>query len=301
MKRILVVQTTRMGDVLQTTPLIRAIRSRYPDAHIAVLIRDMGQSIAAMDPDIDEVRVYNEDGMFNNMRAKDSERLLKAYDEAREYIQWVRDQKFDVAYNCTNSISSAMLLKLAEVPKVVGADMSDDWHFVLRGRWVNYFFTSVFHRDFNDLNLCDISGRFSEDAEPARQLVMDVPPDVEPTVEQLLARHDVKPDDFIVCFQLGASEASKRWSEVNFARLGRLLVEQYKARIFLLGVKAEAPLGESFEQHAPGLAVPLYGETSIAEVAALLQRARLLVTNDTGTMHIAAAVNCPVKIGRAHV
>ena len=301
--RILVLQTTRMGDVLQTSPLIRAIRYKYPDAHIAVMVRKMGKTIAERNPDINEVLIYDEDSIFLDLRSQDSDRLLRAYNDTQEYVHKIAAGRYDVAYNCSHSIASAMLLTLAEIPTVIGAHLSDDWQFVLRGPWTNYFFTSVFAREYNDLNLCDITRRFEQEAVGESGLVFEVRDEDRAFVDELLASNGVGPDDFVVCFQLGASEENKRWSEGHFARLGRLLAERKNARIFLLGVKEEEPLGKLFEEQAPGLAVHLYGKTSIPQVAALLERSRLLVSNDTGTMHIAAAVKCPlvlVSVGHVH-
>ena len=303
MMRVLVFQTTRMGDVLQTTPLIRSIRRRHPDAHIALMIRGMGKAIAERNPDINEYLVYDEDETFLDLRAQDSDRLFHAYELAEESIRLIKDKQFDLAYNCTHSISSAMLLKLAEIPQVIGAHLSDDWQYVLRGRWINYFFTSVFHREYNDLNLCDITRHFVEEVPACRELVFDIRGEDRQFVSVLLAEHGVQPEDLVACFQLGASEENKRWAETRFAELARLLAAQRRAKLFLLGVQSEAPLGEAFEKAAPGLAVPLYGKTTVPQVAALLERANVLVTNDTGTMHIAAVVGCPialVSVGYVH-
>ena len=292
-----------MGDVLQTTPLIRGLKHNDPDGHITLMVRKMGKTIAQRNPDVDEVIVYEEDQMFLDLRSQDSDRFLRAYEKAEEYIKRLKDARFDVAYNCTHSIASATLLKLAGIPKVVGAHLSDDWQFVLRGPWTKYFFTSVFHREFNDLNLCDISRRFVPDAPPCDGLVFETQEGDKQFVEGLFAEHSISPGDFVACFQLGASEENKRWSEVHFANLGRLLSAKRGARIFLVGVKAEEPLGKVFEEHAPGVAIPLYGKTTLPQLAALLERANLLVTNDTGTMHVAAAVHCPVvlvSVGYVH-
>ncbi len=301
--RILVSQTTRMGDVLQTSPLVRAIRHKHPDAHIAMLVRRMGRTIAERNPDINEVIVYEEDSMFLDMRARDSDRLLRAYEAAEGYIQTLRDGHYDVAYNCTHSISSAMMLKLADIPEVVGAHLSDDWQFVLRGAWTVYFFTSVFHREYNDLNLCDITRRYVPEAPVSHELVFEVRDEDRRIVDGLLNELGIGPDDFLVCFQLGASEDNKRWSEMHFATLGRMLKDRLNARVVLLGITEEAAFGEIFEQSAPGIAAHLFGRTSIPQVAAILERAKLLVTNDTGTMHLATAVGCPivlVSVGYVH-
>ncbi len=294
--RILVAQMTRMGDTLQTTPLIRALKRRHPDAHITVMVRRMGRAIAEHNPDIDDIILYEEDEMFLDLRSDDSDRLLKAYEKADAYVQRLKEGRFDVAYNCTHSITSAGLLKMAEVPEVVGAHLSGEWQFVLRGRAVNFFFTSVHHRKLNDLNICDQFRLFLEDAPTCDGLVFDVEEEDRQFVTSLLSEHGVETDDFVACFQLGASDTMKRWPEEYFAAVGKALVEQRNAHVFLLGVPDEAPLGESFERHAPGIAVPLYGKTTVPQLAALLERTNALVTNDTGTMHIAAAVGCPIVL-----
>ena len=301
--RILVEQTTRMGDVLQTSPLIRAIKEKHPEAHITLLVRRMGKVIAERHPDVDDVLIYDEDTLFLHMRSEDSDRLLEGFKIAEAHIKTIRDGNFDVAYNVTHSMASAMVLKMAGIPRVIGAHLTDDWQFVLRSPWATYFFTSVFSRDYNDLNLCDISRNFAEDATHTRQLYFEVRDEDRNHIDKLYAEHGIEKDDPVVCFQLGASEENKRWSERRFAELARLMHERMQAKIFLLGVEEEAPLGEAFAQLAPGLAIPLYGKTSIPQVAALLERSTLLVTNDTGTMHIAASVHCPitlVSVGHVH-
>ncbi|MFP4501912.1 MAG: glycosyltransferase family 9 protein [Candidatus Hydrogenedentota bacterium] len=300
--RILVVQTTRMGDVIQTTPLISAVRMRYPGAHITVMVRRMGKAVAERHPDVDDILVYDEDQLYLDLAAGDSDRLLHAYEIADERVQQLRAEHFDRAYNVTHSLSSAMLLKLAEIPEVVGAHLTDDWTFVLRADWAPYFFMSVLHREFNDLNLVDITRHFEPEAD-ARQLRFNIHAADRAQVEALLKERGITPDDALCCMQLGASEENKRWFEAHFADLARMLHDKHGLRIVLVGVQEEAPLGDVFEQHAPGLAVKLYGETSIPQLAALLERARILVTNDTGTMHIAAAAGCPVtlvSVGHVH-
>jgi ADP-heptose:LPS heptosyltransferase len=303
MKRILVTQTTRMGDVLQTSPLVRQIRALYPDAHIALMVRGMGKVIAERHPDVNEVILYNEDDIFQDLRSGDSNRLLHAYQITEERVRSLQETGFEVAYNVTHSIASGMLLKLIGIPEVVGAHLSEDWQFILRGAWTKYFFTSVFSREYNDLNLCDIFRHFAADAPPCQQLLFEVRDEDRAFVDALYREHGIGPYDFVACFQLGASSSSKRWSEKRFAELGRLLVERRNARLLLLGVNEEAPLGETFNRYAPDLAIPLFGKTTIPQAAAMLERASVLVTNDTGTMHLAAAVGCPitlVSVGHVH-
>lgn len=294
--KILVLQTARIGDTIQTTPLFHQIRMKYPDAYITVMIRQMSEEVIKANPDVDDYIIYHEDPIFNDMISRDSERYFNAYRETEKLILDLRERRFDVAYNMTHSTSSALLLKLAQIPKVIGAHLSEDWQFTLRGPWTVYFFTSVLSRDYNDLNLCDIFKLYEPVEEPVKELFFEVNPNAMEFTDSLFAEYHITPNDFVVCMQLGASETNKRWPAEYFAQLGKKLHEKYKARIFLVGVPSEADLGQRFQKEVPGLAIPLFGKTTIPQLAGLLKRSNLLVTNDTGTMHVASAVKCPVML-----
>ena len=119
--RILILQTTRMGDMLQTSPLIRMVRRKHPDAFIAAMVRGMGRIIGERHPDLDEVLLYDEDEMFRDMRSRDSARLLRAYERADAQIQAIRERHFDLAYNVTHSVASGMMLRMGGVKAIIGA------------------------------------------------------------------------------------------------------------------------------------------------------------------------------------
>ncbi len=312
MRRILVVQTTRMGDMLQTSPLIRLLRRAHPKSHITVMIRKMSRSVAECIPGIDEIFIYDEDEIFKNLRSSDSERLLRAYEMVVDYVKRIQGGKYDVAYNCAQSIGSALLLKMAQVPIVIGAHYSADWQFILRGRWTNYLFTSLRHRMYSDFNLCDVFRNLAYDDSGIEQnlvsqeidpLSFEIHEQHRQEARELLHKNGIADSAFLVAFQLGASEVQKRWPVHRFAGLARLLREKYDPAIVLLGVKDEAVLGQEFDQFYNLSTVKLFGQTTIPVLAAVLERANVLVTNDTGTMHIAAAVKCPtvvVSVGTVH-
>ncbi|MCX8065907.1 MAG: glycosyltransferase family 9 protein [Candidatus Hydrogenedentes bacterium] len=300
---ILVLQTARIGDTLQTTPLLSNIRKKFPHAHITLMIRSMSEPVAKANPDINDYIIYNEDPIFSDLLSNDSDRLLNAYQTTEKFITELQSRKFNKAYNVTHSTSSALLLKLAEIEDVVGANISSDWVFNLKGAWTVYFFTSVLSRDYNDLNLCDIFKLYEPVNDSVDSLIYEVKKEGEEYARELFNRYSISSEEMVICLQLGASEPVKRWPPEFFAKLAKLIHEKHKARFFLVGVTSEAELGNRFQKEVPGLAIPLFGKTNLDQLAGLLKHSSALITNDTGTMHLAVAVRCPVllvSVGYVH-
>lgn len=197
--RILVAQITRMGDMLQTSALTSALRQRYPDAHIAAMVRPMARIVAERNPDVDEVILYEEDAVFVDLRSRDSDRLLRAYRAAEQLVHDLNARGFDVIYNCTHSIASAMLFKMVNAKEVIGAHLSDDWQFLLRGRWANYFFTSVYQRLYSDINISDVFRNLMEDAPPVPGLAFTLTDDERHQAREMLAQQGILEKDFLIC------------------------------------------------------------------------------------------------------
>lgn len=301
--KILVLQTARMGDMLQTAPLLLALRQHYPHAQIVVLARPMGKTVAEHMPPVDEVIVYDDNNIYLDLLSGDSGRFLNAYKCISALIEQLRSYRFDLVVNVSHSIVSAVLVHLLEAPVVWGADLSDDWTFVLRGAWTTYFFTSVFTRDYNDLNLCDITAHFIPDVPPVCRLSFVCTEEEKAFAQAFWSEHAITPEERVIAVQLGASEDTKRWAPERYAATLKLLAQKQAVRVLLVGVQEEAPLGRAFLSYFSDKVISLYGETTVGQLAALLSRADLLLTNDTGTMHLAAAVGCPVvlvSVGSVH-
>jgi ADP-heptose:LPS heptosyltransferase len=116
----------------------------------------------------------------------------------------------------------------------------------------------------------------------------------EATCALLLKAHGVSPGERIACMHPGSAKPETRWPSDRFAVVGQHLVAA-GARLVLIGAPGQEPLCESLAEAVPG-AISLAGATSLPVLAALLQRAALLVTNDSGPMHMAAALGTPVVV-----
>jgi hypothetical protein len=104
----------------------------------------------------------------------------------------------------------------------------------------------------------------------------------------------VKEGDILVGFQAGASREDRRWSTRNFAKVADALAKSMNAKIVLFGAASEKQLGDEIESATSAPVINLLGKTSLPELVAWVKRVNLLVTNDTGTMHISAAVGTPI-------
>jgi len=295
MNRILVVQLTRIGDTLQSTPLLAGLKAKYPDSHIAVLVRPGLERVIETNPAVDEIIVFDSQPLLDSLIKQDSGGLLRSYDAARRLVDQLRAKQFDVAINLTHSRFSAILLRLVGCPDTRGMALSDDWMRVIRGAWPTYFINSVFNRAYNDFNIMDVYRRFGgTDLPPCPRPVMPISDDDRTYADGLLRDSGITETDRIACFQLGASDTSKQWPTQSFAALGDLLVKELGTRIVLVGTESERPLGDQVRAAMHEPAAMMFGNTNLTQLAALLERAEFLVTNDTGVMHVASTVGTPI-------
>ncbi len=200
-----------------------------------------------------------------------------------------------MAINLTHSRLSAILLRLIDCPDTRGLALSSDWMRVIRGSWQTYFINSVFNRAYNDFNIVDVYRRFGDHDLPAcLNLVMPIADDDRAYTNRLLREQGIAGHDRYICFQLGASDTSKQWPPLSFAALGDLLAREMGVRIVLVGTESERPLGDQVRAGMNESAVMMFGNTNLAQLAALLERAEFLVTNDTGVMHVASTAGTPI-------
>ena len=108
MKRILIVNVNWLGDTLFATPFIRAVREKYPKAHIAILTHPRCRNMLEGNPNIDEIIIYDEKKQHRNLLGKFS------------IISYLRSKKFDTAFILKKSLSRALLLLFSKIPRRIG-------------------------------------------------------------------------------------------------------------------------------------------------------------------------------------
>ncbi|MBY0280517.1 glycosyltransferase family 9 protein [Candidatus Binatia bacterium] len=295
-KRIVVVNLTRLGDLLQTSPTIAGLHAVHPDASITVVAERNFAEVCESIPGVDHVYRVDFDGL-GHLLLDGPGKVLEAYHRVRDVVTELRAERFELALNYSSSRMSAVLLGLLRIDDVRGWAMTADGHRAIRSPWARLFAASCLNRRVAAFNLVDcyrgvagcldapVDGLSFRVGEPARR-----------AVAERLTECGVGDDASLVALQLGASREVRQWPIEAFAALARALAADGH-RIVLLGGAGERALAERLQGACADAASPpldLCGRTSIQELAALLERCRLLVTGDTGPMHMAAATRTPI-------
>jgi heptosyltransferase-2 len=274
--RILLTRTDRIGDVVLSTPAIKAVRDRYPDSYIAFMVRPYARDIVEGNPYLDEVIVYDKYGKEKS--------LLSTIGFALD----LRKKKFDTAFMLHPTNRVHLISYLAGIPERVGYDRK--LPFFLTKKIPHLKQAGKKHELEYTLDLLRSTGIEAK----SRELFVPLHERDVTRIEKILEEHHAGKNVPLIAANPGASSRSKRWPAENFAYLSDDLAKRYKARILIVSDKANAEFAERVVKNMKHEPVNLAGKTTVGELAALLSRCRLFISNDSGPVHIACAVGTPV-------
>lgn len=287
MDRILVLNLTRMGDILQSAPLISGLKARHPRAELGLLVQKAFASTAQLVPQVDRVLTLDQDQAVA-MLMEERLPLGRQAQWFQEQVRDLRGEGWDLVINLSHSRDSAVLARLLGRGEVRGLVLEPSGRMGVSHDWARYFFCVTGNRAVNQLNLVDIYRRLGdlEGGEGAMELRVG---------DMAQARVDAQAESFpgkgaLVLVQAGASRPNRRWPLDRMAGVMRDLHARADCRFALTGSGGESALCQELAALVPDLPVlNLSGGTSVAELGAWCRRADLLITNDTGTLHVAAA------------
>lgn len=277
-QKVLIVCTSWLGDTVITIPTIYGIRSIFPQAHISVLAKDANADILRAVPATDEVICFH--------KKKGVEKLSALVSTART----LKKKAFDLAIIFPRSLGTALMCFLARVPRRVGFNSS------IRG----IFLTEILQRDSDILSVHQVH-YYKKLLEPIGNAQFpELPSLILPEIERKWAREFLFSKRSDSCtFTIGLNPGStygdaKQWLPERFEELSRKLIEKHGCEIIIFGDSDTGTLAKKISAGLDGRVVDATGRTSILQLAALVQCCDVLVTNDTGPMHVACAVGTPV-------
>ena len=285
-RRILLVRLRLLGDVVFTTPLLRALRRHDADAHLTYLVEPLAAPIVAANPHVDEVMVVPKQQGLARWRGDWS------------WARRLRAARFDIAIDLHGGPRAAWLTWASRAPMRIGYQTS--------GR--TWMYTHAVTRPdglaprHSVRNQWDLLGPLGiDDCDPARDAV-EMTEDQAATsrVARRLQDVGIGPADTLVVVHVSAGNPFRRWPPEAFAEAVCELVRRDPARRFVLtsgpsdAEAARAIVGQVATRLGPGAAAIAHGQFDVGELRSLAARAAVYIGGDSGPLHIAATTRVPI-------
>ncbi len=302
-ENILLIKLSALGDVVHTFPLLNKLRTRYPKARIDWLVASDIAELLKQNPAINNVIEFPRDDWSTPWR-------WTPYARAARLIATLRAAQYDLVLDLQGQLRSAVFAFTSGAPVRIGFDkpraeiwktlsrqLPDEakkhaWQGAREGSWLAY----THHITLPTLDLhpveryLGIAPLLGLDA-AAPDFSFPIPREAIKRIDALLDYYDISMAKLLTVMAPGTNWDTKQWRSDGFAEVARHFLKKDFA-VVLIGSDGERALCQEIAKLAPG-AVDLAGETTLSELAALVRRATICVSNDSGPMHLAVAVDRP--------
>jgi ADP-heptose:LPS heptosyltransferase len=290
-KKVLFIRLSSLGDLILTLPTLKAIKDRYPHAHISWLVQDALQDVLSGNPSLDEiipVDLLSVTDKYATPRAwlRGGVRLLHNLAKTRHIF---RERKFDVVLEFQALFKSGIFAFLNWGAERYGFQNARELSHLFLNRPI-FVRDKSRHAVENYLQFARYFGCPTEEV----AFPLYIPPEDERYIEGIFRQEGIKPGDLTVFVSATARWRSKFWEQGAFARLGDELVRRYGAKLIFSGLPSERGYLQGIRAQMREDALIMAGRTTIKQFLALMKRSRLYVGVDSGAMHAAAACGVPV-------
>lgn len=287
-KQILCFRPDNMGDVLMTTPAFRALKEAVPGRRLTLLTSSVGAAIARAIPEIDDIIVFDVPWV-QTANGAGREAVLGLVDELQQ-------RQFDAAVLFTvqsqNPLPSAMVCYLAGIPKVLGYCRENPYH--LLTDWVPdpEVLVATRHEVERQLVLVATIGCSTAN----QRLSLSVDPTAQQQALEALKGVGVSVANAWLVLHAGVSEAKRQYGQEEYIKAAHWLMQKMSYQIILTGSRSEWTYVEAIRQALGEGAYNLAGSLPLDAFVGLIAEAPVLISNNTGPVHIAAAVGTPVVV-----
>jgi heptosyltransferase-1 len=279
---ILIVKLSAIGDVIHTLPSLAAMRRLYPDAHITWVIEEAAADLIQNHPYLDEMLVSRRKKWSKDILGR---RFGSTVGEINSFVKILRQRHYDLVIDFHGLFKSSMIVFLSRGKRKLGYDSWQE----LSGFFLN-------EKIFEDMNkhavdrYLDLPRHLGAKIEIAEFIL---PPDkkAQENVRILMDKYDLEDNKFIAINPIALWE-TKLWSNEKFAHLADLIYDNLQMKVVLTGSEKETL--DKITSLTKKEIINLGGQTSLPELACLYKHARIVISTDSGPMHLAAAVGTPV-------
>ncbi len=286
--KILIINPFGIGDVIFSTPLIEALKKSYPECRISYICNGRTFEILNADPNLEKVFVYEKD-YYRELWRSSKIRCLK---EIINLLKSIRRERFDISIDLSLGYQTSMILKFLGIRKRLGFNYRNRGRFLsdkididgFADKHVIDYFLSLLRPIGIEMGNHKIEPRIYVGANDVAW------------ADNFLNENGVKKEDLFIGIVAGCGASwgkdanYRRWSPWKFADVADSLIERYKARVVILGEAREDSVCSEVAKTMKKGSIYACGKTTLGELAAILKRCNLVITNDGGPLHLAVAL-----------
>ncbi len=287
-KNVLCIRPDNLGDLLMTSPAIRAFKKSVPNRKITLLTSGAGSKIARFIPEIDDVMTYDIPWYKHGNPASGKE----VYD----IVDAIKERAFEAAIIFTvfsqNPLPTAMLCYMAGIKRVAGYCRENPYN--LMSDWVpdHEPVYKVKHEVERQLELVQHLGAIVTHD----NIVLSTSPTARRAILDKMKSEGIDLEAPWLVLHPGVSEVKRQYPVDYFAEVTRRVIHELGYQVVITGVESERSLASHIIKHSGPGTHTLAGKLDVAELIALIAEAPLLIGNNTGPVHIAAGVGTPVVV-----
>lgn len=274
-KRILIVEVNWLGDVLFSTAAIKAIKDKYPDSFLACMVVKRCAQLLENNPSVNKVIIFDEKSSH------------KSFLSRLKFILFLRKEKYDTVFFFHRSFTRALICYLAGIKKRIGYNRKK----------VGFLLTDKIEAPDDDLHRAEYYINLVNKAKiEAKDKCYEffVNSDSVNKLDEMLAKYQITKDMKYIVINPGGNWAPKRWPVENYIKLAKKIHQELNYKIIISGAKKDVDSAQLIKSKMKDEVIVLAGETDLGELGALLKRASLVISADSGPMHLAVALGTPV-------
>lgn len=285
-KNLLVIRPDNMGDLLMSSPAIRALKETF-QAKITLLTSALSAEAAELIPEIDDT-IITSLPWVKSTRSVSGAELIKL-------AEYLRSRTFEACVIFTvysqNPMPAAMLAWMAGIPKRLAYCRENPYELI--NCWVpdKEPYSYILHQVERDLKLVEHVNAFAQES----SINLTIPQSVIESTNRKLQELAPLTDDFIL-IHAGVSELKRAYPTEKWIELSKVITQNFKLPVLFMGSENEKPLTDMLQQQTGSMSYSAGGLFNVPELAAVIKKSRLLISVNTGPVHIAAGLKTPVLV-----
>jgi len=286
-RKILLINPFGIGDVLFTTPVIKAIKNNYPDSIIGYWCNERVKDVLRNNPNLDKIFALSRGDLkkiFEKSKWLGIRRFLNL-------IYKIQKERFDICFDFSLDHRYSIIAKISGIKKRIGFNYKNRGRFLTDKSNIDGYHDKHVIEYYLDLL------KFINIVPKNKNLELFVSKEAKLKCKEILATYGIGDNDFLIGIapgggmSWGRDAVFKHWPYKNFAQLADRIIDNYGAKILVLGDESERFIARAIVSAMKNKVIDLIGKTDLEELIAMVTSSKILIANDGGPLHIAKALN----------